>query len=125
MHSSSYASGDLRRLSRRASRVFERAETGRDRVHIPVICFFDLALLLERGRVRSRIAFDEYHDRVAEHTGFPVEPLDWGDVREARALAPLVDPFDRLIAAAAIRLDVPLITADERISASRLVRTLW
>jgi PIN domain nuclease of toxin-antitoxin system len=37
----------------------------------------------------------------------------------------LVDPFDRLIAGTAIRLDAPLITGDERIRASGLVRTIW
>jgi PIN domain nuclease of toxin-antitoxin system len=48
-----------------------------------------------------------------------------GDVREARGLAALVDPFDRLIAGTAIRLDLPLITGDERIRTSGLVRTVW
>jgi PIN domain nuclease of toxin-antitoxin system len=36
-----------------------------------------------------------------------------------------VDPFDRLIAGTAIRLDAPLITGDELIHASGLVRTIW
>ena len=51
--------------------------------------------------------------------------LGWDDIREARGLARLVDPFDRLIAASAVRLDVPLITGDERIRGSGLVRTVW
>jgi len=55
----------------------------------------------------------------------PIEPLVWDDIREVRGLAELLDPFDRLIAGTAIRLDAPLITGDERISASGLVRTIW
>lgn len=35
------------------------------------------------------------------------------------------DPADQLIAATAIELDVPLVTADERLRASPAVRTLW
>ncbi len=35
------------------------------------------------------------------------------------------DPADQLIAATAIELDVPLITADERLRASPAVRTIW
>lgn len=35
------------------------------------------------------------------------------------------DPADQLIAATAIELDVPLITADERLRKSSAVRTIW
>jgi PIN domain nuclease of toxin-antitoxin system len=37
----------------------------------------------------------------------------------------LIDPFDQLIAATAVRLDVPLLTSDESIRGSGLVRTIW
>ena len=120
-----FASGDLRRMSPRCTRIFRRAEEGRDRVHVPVICFFELALLVERGRIRSRLDFDAWHDLVAARPGLVIEPLVWDDVREARGLAGLVDPFDRLIAATAVRLDVPLLTNDERVRGSGLVRTIW
>ena len=82
-------------------------------------------MLLERGRVKSSLSFNDWHDRVTQFPGLPIEPLVWEDIREARGLAALVDPFDRLIAGTAIRLDAPLITGDERIRASRLVRTIW
>jgi PIN domain nuclease of toxin-antitoxin system len=120
-----FATGALRRMSRRAQRIFERAEDERDRVHVPMTCLFELALLLERDRIRARMSLDEWHAILAARPGFPIEPVVWEDVREARALAPLVDPFDRLIAATAIRLDAPLITSDERIRDSRLLRTVW
>ena len=55
----------------------------------------------------------------------PVERLGWEDVREARALTALIDPFDRLIAGTAVRLEVPLLTNDERMRRSGLVRTVW
>jgi PIN domain nuclease of toxin-antitoxin system len=35
------------------------------------------------------------------------------------------DPADQLIAATAIELDVPLVTADERLRASPALRTIW
>ncbi len=43
---------------------------------------------------------------------------------EARSLRALADPFDRLIAGTALRLGVPLISADARIAASA-VKTVW
>jgi PIN domain nuclease of toxin-antitoxin system len=120
-----FATGDLRRMSPRSRRIFRRAEEERDRVHVPAICFFEMALLLERGRLRSRLSFEDWHGLVAGHPGLAVEALAWEDIREARGLAGLVDPFDRLIAGTALRLDAPLLTNDERIRRSGLVRTVW
>lgn len=120
-----FATGDLRRMSAKCCRIFERAEAQRDRVHVPVICFFEVALLLEHGRLRSRLSFEEWHALIAAHPGLPIERLVWDDVHEARGLTGLIDPFDRLIAGTALRLDVPLLTNDQRIRASGLVRTIW
>ena len=120
-----FATGALRRLSPRCRQVFRRAEEQRDRVHIPAICFFEIALLLERGRLRSRFDFDEWHALVAGQPGLPIESLGWDDIREARGLVALVDPFDRLIVGTALRLAAPLLTGDDRIRQSGLVRTVW
>jgi PIN domain nuclease of toxin-antitoxin system len=120
-----FATGDLRRLSSRCMRIFRRAEEGRDHVHVPVICFFELAMLVERGRIHSRLDFDAWHELVDQQPGLPIEPLVWDDIREARGLAGLIDPFDRLIAATAVRLGAPLLTSDERIQSSGLVQTIW
>lgn len=120
-----FATGALRRLSPRCRRIFQRAEEQRDRVHIPAICFFEIALLLERGRLTSRASFDEWYALIAGQPGLPIEGLGWDDVREARALIRLVDPFDRLIVGTALRLDAPLLTSDDRIRDSGLVHTVW
>jgi PIN domain nuclease of toxin-antitoxin system len=120
-----YVTGALRRMSPRCVRIFRRAEEQRDRVHVPVTCFFEMALLFERGRIKSQPGLDECHALIAAFPGLPIEPLGWEDVREARALTGLVDPFDRLIAGTALRLEVPLLTDDERIRRSGLVRTVW
>ena len=47
------------------------------------------------------------------------------DVDEARGLGVLVDPFDRLIAGAALRLGLPLLTNDDLITSSKRIRTYW
>lgn len=120
-----YVTGALRRLSPRCRTIFRRAEDERDRVHVPVVCFFEIALLVERGRLRSRFDFHAWHALVVAQPGLPVERLDWEDVREARSLTALVDPFDRLIAGTALRLEAPLLTNDERMRRSGLVRTVW
>ena len=120
-----FASGKAARMSRKCAQIFGRAGQQQERVHVSIVCFFELAMLLERGRVKSLLRFADWHDRVAQFPALPIEPLVWDDVREARGLAVLVDPFDRLIAGTPIRLDASLITGDERIRASGLVRTIW
>jgi PIN domain nuclease of toxin-antitoxin system len=52
-------------------------------------------------------------------------PSEPSQLSEARGLTGMVDPFDRLIAGAALRLDAPLLTNDARIRDSGLVRTVW
>jgi len=120
-----YAIGETRKLGRKALRVFTQAERRQAAIYIPTVSFFELALLLESGKVRSGLPFSEWKARVEESGLFIVEPLTWEDIEEARSLAALIDPFDRLIAGTANRLRCPLITRDSRIAKSRLVTTVW
>ena len=57
--------------------------------------------------------------------GFPLQATTPEDVDEARNLGVLVDPFDRLIAGAALRLGLALLTNDDLITGSNRVRTYW
>jgi PIN domain nuclease of toxin-antitoxin system len=120
-----YATGVTKKLSRAALRTFTRAENGRATIYIPTVCFFELSLLLEGGSLRSNVPFAEWKRKVEASGAFLIESLTWEDVEEARALRALVDPFDRLIAGVANRLQCPLITRDERITDSGLVATIW
>lgn len=120
-----YALGATKRLGRAALRVFTRAEKHQDTIYIPSVCFFELALLVESGKVRSPVPFSEWKEQMETTGAFLVEPLTWEDVAAAYALAVLVDPFDRLIVGTANRLRCPLITRDSRIAESRLITTVW
>ena len=120
-----YAIGKTEKLGRRAVRAFAQAEKRQATIYIPTACFFELALLLESGKVRTALPFPRWKERMEGSGSFIVESLTWEDIAEARALARLVDPFDRLIAGTANRLRCPLITRDGRIAESRLVATVW
>ena len=120
-----YALGTTRKLGRNALRVFTRAEKRQDTIYIPSICFFELALLVEGGKVRSPMPFSDWKERLEASGAFLIEPLTWADIAEAYALAVLVDPFDRPIVGTANRLHCPLITRDGRIAESHLVATVW
>jgi PIN domain nuclease of toxin-antitoxin system len=120
-----YAMGKIGMIGRRARRAFSNAEKRRATVFIPTVCFFELALLLDSGKVRSSLPFPEWKTRVEKSGTFVIEPLTWEDVYEAQGLVALADPFDRLIAGIANRLQSPLITRDSVLVDSGLVETLW
>jgi hypothetical protein len=52
-----FATGQLRHMSPRCRSIFRRAEEKRDRVHVPAMCFFEIALLSTRSaRSMSAVA---------------------------------------------------------------------
>ena len=114
-----------RALGKNAARVFARAERGLDEIHLPTVVLFELALLVERGRFLPALGWNRWVESLEAKAGLRVDPLTVQDVGEARHLAALVAPFDRMIAATALRLDCPLLTSDQRITDSGLVRTVW
>jgi PIN domain nuclease of toxin-antitoxin system len=118
-----YLAGDHRRLSTAARRAFRDAEAGRTTVHIPMVALMEIALLEERGRLR--LAYGDLREQLALRPGLPLEPVLPEDIDEARTLVQLRDPFDRLIAGTAVRLALPLLTNDARITASGRLRTFW
>jgi PIN domain nuclease of toxin-antitoxin system len=120
-----YLGGRLSGVGRAARRAFDRVDAGKGRIAVPTLCLFEIALLEERGRLALGMPFDEWCDLVERAPGLELHPLDRHHVAEARALGPLRDPFDRLIAGTAIALGLPLITPDSRIAASRRLPIVW
>lgn len=112
-----------RRLSKGAKKAFQKAEAGLWTVHVPSAVLYEAVLLDERGRIR--IAYDAIVEQLKLQIGFQIAGFSVDDVTEARALRPLVDPFDRMIAGTARRLGYPLITNDERITQSGLIEVYW
>ena len=83
----------------------------------------EIVLLEQAGRLR--ISYQNLREQLALRPGFPLQPTTLEDVDEARSIGVLVDPFDRLIAGAALRLGLPLLTNDDLITGSKRVRTYW
>jgi PIN domain nuclease of toxin-antitoxin system len=117
---------DSGQLSPAASAAINSAEASALPLYLPTICLVEMTYLQERGRIpvdamkRLRSAIDKPNASV-------VLALLTRDVADAVALIPrddVPDMPDRIIAATAISLDVPLITRDGRIRAST-VRTIW
>ena len=117
---------DASRLSKPASDAFAGAALSGDPVFVPSISLVELVYLTERRRLpaealtRMRRAIDD------PSTLLRLAPLDAG-VADAIPSVPrdlVPDMPDRIIAATAISLKLPLITADARIR-SLAISTIW
>jgi PIN domain nuclease of toxin-antitoxin system len=89
------------------------------------ITLWELAMLIERGRIQPGVEAREFIE-LALAAG-PVEVLPVTPAIACRSVALPVHggPAARLIAATAIEHSAPLITADGRLLACPVVKTLW
>jgi len=117
---------DPARLSRGAASAIRRARASQG-IGIAAISLWELAMLFARGRLEAMGTLEASVQLVIDRSGVIIRPL----TPEVAALAtqfphdfPL-DPADRLIAATARAEGLALITRDERIRKSPLVRTIW
>lgn len=117
---------DSKRLSRRAlSAVRRAAESGG--ISVASISLWELAALLDEGRIRAPGTVENSIRSMVEETSVIVHEI----TPEIAALAIAFpdgypsDPADRLIGATARSLGLPLVTRDQRILDSGLLRTIW
>jgi PIN domain nuclease of toxin-antitoxin system len=119
-----WARDDSRQLSRAAISAIRRAGRS-DGLAISAISLWELGLLLARGKIQAYGTIDESIRLLIN--GVTVRPI----TAEIAALATHFpsdyshDPADRLIGATARAEGLTLITRDENIRRSPLLRTVW
>jgi PIN domain nuclease of toxin-antitoxin system len=111
------------RLGRAAMRALRQVDQGRARAWVPSIVGVELTLLGENGRLRLGVA--ELEAATERNAEVRVLAHDLAQAREFALLGSLIDPFDRMIVAAARATKHPLITADQTVTASGLVEVIW
>ena len=119
-----YLFGD-RRLSARARETIDGAASAGTRVAVSAISLAELIYLIEKGRLAA-----EFLDRVLEalldDEVFVEAPFDRGVAQAMLTVSrnQVPDLPDRIIAATAVKLEVPVISRDGKIRASD-VATIW
>jgi PIN domain nuclease of toxin-antitoxin system len=114
-----------KKLGRRARVIFDRVERGIDVLLIPFAVLEEVMLLYEAGKVRLPMSFRDLLISFMQADNFDLGVNDGQLLLEAAALTGIKDPYDRLIVAQARVAGLPLVTGDEEIHDSRLVRTVW
>ena len=114
------------RLSRAATRAIGVAERS-DGVAISSISLWELAVLIDKGRIQVEGTPERFLTRLAERPGLAVLDIT-PQVAALTTQFPLgfpADPADRIIAATARAHGLPLVTRDGDLQDSRLLRTIW
>ncbi len=116
-----------KRLSRKARSIFLRAHDGHEQVIVPSIVLIEAVFLMQRERIEghiTQILLDLPEDPQA---GIYVYPLNLAIARVVKDFGPEAIPEmpDRIIAATARHLDLPLLTADTTIHNSKMVYAVW
>lgn len=121
-----WAAARPEKLSAPARRAIERGRRSGG-LAIASATLFELAEMAARGVLRVTGTPEQRLRELVEATGVCVEDITTDVATVAAYLPPQFppDPFDRLIAATAIVEGLSLVTADERIQASGVVRTIW
>lgn len=114
-----------RRLGRRAAAHLDACERRQALTYIPAAVIWEVALLAKRGRLDIRRPAREFFADLFSNPSYQPYDITPEQAFTAAELGFGRDPFDALICAAAIDLELPLITRDTEIAASRAVRVIW
>ena len=120
-----HVTGRKGKLGRRARGTFERVERGVDTILVPFTVLEEVMLLSEAGKIRLPLPFRDLVISFAQADNFDLGVNDMQLLLEAASFTALPDPYDRLIVAQARVAGLPLITGDDQIRESGLVRTVW
>jgi PIN domain nuclease of toxin-antitoxin system len=113
-------------LSARAATALDATTIAGQPIYLPGICVVETIYLAEKGRI-PEAALERLLRALREpNPRFVIAPLDWDLAITVRSIAraDVPDLPDRVIAATAAALQLPLVTKDGRIRATNL-ETIW
>jgi PIN domain nuclease of toxin-antitoxin system len=113
-----------RKLSRVAAAAIRRAQT-RDELAISAATLVELARLISHGRVKSTGTIESTIRQLVLGVELVAVSVEVATLTAHFPSDFPADPMDRIIAATARAENIALVTADARIRACSLVKTIW
>jgi PIN domain nuclease of toxin-antitoxin system len=110
------------RLSRKALKVFEKT-VKEGTIIIPTVVLAEIMYIAKKGRIT--ISFTETVKKIEDSENFEITPLDLDILKKADEIDYELEMHDRLIVAAALFFDAPLLTKDQTIKESNLCSVIW
>jgi len=104
-----------------AHQAYLSADKGEATIIIPAVVMMEIMYLFEKNRIQIGLLQTE---DLMESQNYRFEPLSFEILKTASQIDDIPELHDRLIAATAKHLDLPLITNDPVISKSKFVTVL-
>lgn len=120
-----HALGRRRRLGKRAAAFLDRVDAGEAAAWVPAIALVEVLEAAQRGVIRLAGGPEAWVDGLTGSGSFFVADLTVPVALCAEALYAIPERGDRLIAATALYLDLPLVTRDPEIGRAAGVTVVW
>jgi predicted nucleic acid-binding protein len=105
--------------------MFERADAGAGVVYVPTVVLVEVAEAVHAKRASPDRPFDAWVEALRRSGHYLVTDLNADVVVRSHGRYAIPERGDRLIAATAAKLGVPLMTRDPAIAAAAVVERLW
>lgn len=108
-------------VERKAAAAIAKA----DRVGLPAIVFWEMALLVRKGRLDLGMSAEDWAEKIQMIPRVAALPLTPEVAVLADSLRMHADPADRFVVATALHHRISLITKDRLLRQLKIVKTIW
>jgi len=125
-HSAIWYIADSPNISLIATKAMDDATDFGEPIYVSAITLVEMAYLIEKGRLPEQDLSDLLKELQSPSSNFELVPIDLAVTQSLRKISrsEVPDMPDRIIAATALYLNLPLVTRDGKIRATNLT-TIW
>jgi PIN domain nuclease of toxin-antitoxin system len=112
-----------RKLGKQTQRILEEADQGHHTIALSGATLMEILYLSERQRISVDLA--SLRNLLSRKQSYTVVPVGLEVIGATATIDDIPELHDRVIAGTAVWLDIPILTNDPDITASRHVQTIW